>query len=164
MLRLHAFSFLSPQVIYAPVISVVDPGSDPKLSEKSDPDTDPKKNYSGSTILPVIMFSMQFFDPQCRHVIPTANMSSAVILVRFFAIQNINTRPPCLLHAILSCPMMEIYQIILASLSGPTKNSKIWVHLTWGYIAKGPTKTGNYNRITDKGPLKGKDELTVKDH
>jgi hypothetical protein len=34
-----------------------------------------------------------------------------------------------------------------------------------GNIAKkGPIKTGNYNRITDKGPLKDKDEVTVRDH
>ncbi len=32
------------------------------------------------------------------------------------------------------------------------------------YCQKALQKTGNYNRITDKGPLKGKDELTVKDH
>ena len=54
---------------------------------------------------------------------------------------KIYRRPPCLLHAILSCPIIDIYQIIPA-IKWSYKNSKIWVRLTWGYIAKGPTKTG----------------------
>jgi hypothetical protein len=88
-LRNHFFGFFEVKILK---FFDADPGSGMETVRIRD-------KHPGSATLPIIMFPMKFFDPQC-HLIPTANMSSADILVRFFAIQNIYRRPPCLLHAI----------------------------------------------------------------
>ncbi len=98
-----------------------------------------------------VFHAVFFFDSQCR-----CDPYSKYVLGRYFSPvfchPKYTVRPRCLLHAILSCSVIEVYQIIPA-IKWSYKNRKIWIHLTWGYIAKRPY-TGNYNRITDKGPLK----------